>query len=146
MRERHSVRAEPRFILKLVRLPKPSLQKNRKACPAPRSGRLAWFLVEVLPQPFPVNIHAEPRPVVGLTAETLGLRCEVLGLISGNAALMYVDGHSFFEGFDVRDEGWVCCGGSAHEVPSHSLLRSGSLIPSTISRFCASLMPAEYSP
>ena len=83
---------------------------------------------------------------MGLTAKALGLGCNVLGLIGWDAALMDVDGHSFFKGLDVRDEGWVCCGGSAHELPTHSLLRSGSLIPSTISRFCASLMPAEYSP
>ena len=99
-----------------------------------------------LPQPFPVDIDPEPRPVVGLTAEALGLRGKVLGLIGWNAALMDVDGHSFFKGLDVRDQGRVCYRGSAHEVPSHSLLRSGSLMPSTISRFCASLMPAEYSP
>jgi len=40
--------------------PTPSLQKNRKACPAPRSGRLAWFLTGALPQPFRVDIHPEP--------------------------------------------------------------------------------------
>ena len=99
-----------------------------------------------LPQPLPVGVDPEPSPVMGLTAEALGLGCKVLGLIGWNAALMDVDGHSFFKGLDVRDEGWVCYSGSAHEVPSHSLLRSGSLIPSMISRFCASLMPAEYSP
>ena len=123
--------------------PTPSLQKNRKACPAPRSGRLAWFLTGALPQPFRVDIHPEPRPVVGLTAEALGLGCKVLGLIGWNAALMDVDGHSFLKCFDVRDEGWVCYIGSAHELASHSFLRSGSLIASTISRFCASLIPAE---
>ena len=83
---------------------------------------------------------------MGLTAKALGLGCNVLGLIGWDAALMDVDGHSFFKGLDVRDEDWVCYSGSSHELPSHSLLRSGSLIPSTISRFCASLMPAEYSP
>ena len=74
---------------------------------------------------------------MSLTAEALGLGCKVLGLIGWNAALMDVDGHSFFKGLDVRDEGRVCYSGSAHELPSHSLLRSGSLIASTISRFCA---------
>jgi len=122
------------------------LQKNRKAYPAPRSGKLAWFLVRGLPQPLPVDIDPEPRPVVGLTAEALSLRGKVLGLIGWKTTLVDVDGHSFFKGLDVRDQGPVCDGGSAHELPSHSLLRSGSLTPSTISRFCASLIPAEYSP
>ena len=81
-----------------------------------------------------------------LTAKALGLRGKVLGLIGWNAALMDVDGHPFLKGLDVRDEGRVCYRGSAHALASHSLLRSGSLIASTISRFCASLMPAEYSP
>ena len=89
--------------------------------PSPRSGRLAWFLVGALTQPFPVGIDPEPRPVVGLTAEALGLGCKVLGLIGWNAALMDVDGHSFFKGLDVRDEGRVCYSGSAHALPSHSL-------------------------
>ena len=56
-----------------------------------------------LPQPFPVDIHPEPRPVVGLTAEALSLRGKILGLIGWDAALMDVDGHSFFKGLDVRD-------------------------------------------
>ena len=43
------------------------------------------------------------------------------------------------EGLDVRDQGWVCCGGWAHDVPS----QSGRWIPSTISRFWVSLMPPE---
>jgi hypothetical protein len=37
--------------------PTPLCKKNRRACPAPRSGRLAWFLTGALPQPFPVDIH-----------------------------------------------------------------------------------------
>ena len=83
---------------------------------------------------------------MGLIAEALGLRGKGLGLIGWDAALMDVDGHSFFKGLDVRDEDRVCYSGSSHKLPSHSLLRSGSLMPSTISRFCASLIPAEYSP
>ena len=114
--------------------------------PSPRSGRLAWFLTGALPQPIPVGVDPELRPVVSLTAEALGLGCKVLGLIGWDATLMDVNGHSFFKGLDVRDEDWVCYSGSAHELPSHSLLRSGSLMPSTISRFCASDIPAEYSP
>ena len=70
---------------------------------------------------------------MGLTAETLGLGCKVLGLLGWNAALMDVDGHSFLEGFDVRDEGRVCYSGSANEIASPSLLMSGSLIRSMIS-------------
>ena len=79
---------------------------------------------------------------MGLITEALGLGCKVLGLIGWNAALMDVDGHSLLESFDIRDEGRVCYNGSAHELPS----QSGNLILSTISRFCASLIPAEYSP
>ena len=78
-----------------------------------------------------------------LIAEALGLCCQVLCLIGWNAALMDVDGHSFFKGLDVRDEGRVCYSGSANEFASPSLLMSGSLIRSMISLFCASLMPAE---
>ena len=96
-----------------------------------------------LPQPFPVDIYPEPSPAVGLITEALRLGCKVLGLIGWNAALKDVDGHSLLKCFDVRDESKICGGGSAHELPSHSLLRFGSLIPSTISRFCASLIPAE---
>ena len=58
---------------------------------------------------------------MSLTAETLGLGDKVLGLIGWNAALMDVDGHSIAKGLDVRDQGPVSCGGSAHELPSHSL-------------------------
>ena len=29
--------------------PTPLCKKNRKACPDPRSGRLAWFLTGILP-------------------------------------------------------------------------------------------------
>ena len=43
-----------------------------------------------------------------LIAEALDLRCEVLGLIGWNATLVDVDGHPFFESFDVRDKGWIC--------------------------------------
>jgi hypothetical protein len=42
---------------------------------------------------------------VSLTAEALGLGCKVLGLIGWDAALMEVDGHSFFEGLDISDQG-----------------------------------------
>ena len=77
-----------------------------------------------------------------LTAEALGLGCKVLGLIGWNAALKDVDGHSLLKGLNIRDKSRFCCSGSAYDVPS----QSGSLTPSTISRFCASLMPAEYSP
>ena len=140
---RHSVRAASRFSFKLVRLPPPSSQKKEKHTQPPRSGRLAWFLTGGLSQPFPIDIHPEPSLVMSLISEALGLRCHVLGLISGNAIFMHVDGHSFLKCFDVRDENKICGGGSAHELPSHSLLRFGSLIPSTISRFCASLIPAE---
>ncbi len=110
--------------------------------PSPPLWEAGLVVVLALPQPFPVDIHPEPRPVVGLTAEALGLCCKVHGNVGGYATLMDVDSHPFLERFDVRDEGRVRCHGSAHELPSHS----GSMIASTISRFCASLMPAEYSP
>ncbi len=84
-------------------------------------------LVGALTQSLPVPIGPEPCPVVGLTAEALCLCGKVLGLIRGNAALMDLDGYSFFKDLDVRDEGWVCCSGSADALPSHSSLRSGSL-------------------
>ena len=59
---------------------------------------------------------------MGLITEALRLRRKVLGLVGWNATLMDVDGHSFFECFDVRDEGRVCYSGSAHALASHSLL------------------------
>ena len=97
--------------------------------PSPPLWEAGLVVVLALPHPFPVDIHPEPHTVTGLTAEALGLRGKVLGLIGWNAALMDVDGHSFFEGLDVRDEGRVCYRGSAHELPSHSLLRSGCPAP-----------------
>ena len=56
-------------------------------------------------QPLPRDINPEQCPVVGLIAEALGLRGKVLGLIGWNAALMDVDGHSFFKGLNIRDQG-----------------------------------------
>mgnify|MGYP007071512898 FL=1 len=88
-------------------------------------------LTGALPQPFPVDINPEPRPVVGLTAAALSSRCKALGLIGWNAALMDVDGHSLLKGLDVRDKSRFCYRGSAHDVPS----QSGSFTPSTISLF-----------
>ena len=78
-----------------------------------------------------------------LTAEALGLRCQILGFLGWYATLIYVDGHSLLEGLDVRDKGWVRCRGSAHALARSSLLRCGSLMSSTISRFCALPMPPE---
>ena len=92
-----------------------------------------------LPQPFPLDINPQPSPVVSLIAEALGLSCKVLGLVGWNATLVDVDGHPFLEGFDVRDQDRISYCGWAHDVPS----QSGRRIPSTISRFCASLMPPE---
>ena len=95
------------------------------------------FLIGALAQPLSLDVCFEPSPVVGLITEALGFRGKVLGLLGWNATVVDVDGHSFFKGLDVRDEGWVCYSGSAHALASHSLLRSGNLTPSTISRFCA---------
>ena len=89
---------------------------------------LSWA---TLPQPFPFYINPQPSPVVGLIAEALGLRCQVLGLVGWNATLVDVDRHPFFESFDVRDKGWFRYRCWAHDVPS----QSGKRIPSTISRF-----------
>ena len=125
------MRATSRFNLKLLDLPQPLFTKKGKAYPAPRSGKLAWFLVGGLPQPLPVGVDPEPSPVMGLIAEAPGLRGKVLGLVGWNATLMDVDGHSFFEGLNVRDESWVCYRGWTHDVPS----QSGNLTPSTIALF-----------
>ena len=111
--------------------------------PSPPLWEAGLVVVLALPHPFPIDIHPEPHTVTGLTAEALGLRGKILGLIGWNAALMDVGGHSLLEGLDIRDHGRVCCSGSAHELPSRSLFRSGSLMPSKISRFCASDIPAE---
>jgi len=105
--------------------------------------KLSQFLLEpgpdfinsgALPQPLPLDIDPEPRPVVRLSAEALRLCGKVLGLLGWNATLMDLDGHSFLKCLDIRDEGRVCYRGSAHDVPSHSLIRSDKRIPSTISR------------
>ena len=80
---------------------------------------------------------------MGLTAESLGLRGKILGLLGWNAALMHHDGHTLLKGFDVMDKERIGYSGSAYDFASQSLLMSGSLMPSTISCFCASLMPAE---
>ena len=66
-----------------------------------------------------------------LTAEALSLRCEVLGFLGWYAALMDVDGHSFLESRDIRDEGRIRCDDSTHELTPNS----GSHIPSRISLF-----------
>ena len=92
-----------------------------------------------LSQPFPFDIDPQPSPVVGLIAEALCLCCKVLGLVGWNTTLVDVDGNPFLERFNIRDKGWVRYRGWAHDVPS----QSGRRIPSTISRFCASLMPPE---
>ena len=76
---------------------------------------------------------------MSLIVETLGLRCQVLGLVSWNTIIVGVDGHPFLERFDVRDKGWICDHGWADDV----LLAQTGFIPSTIFRFCASLMPPE---
>ena len=74
-----------------------------------------------------------------LIAETLYLRCEVLGLVGWNATVVDLESHPFLERFDVRDKARVSYRGWTHDMPS----QPGSLIQSTISRFCASLMPPE---
>ena len=63
---------------------------------------------------------------------------KVLGLLSGEAAVVFSDGSPFLEARYVRDD--VTLGSGRHISPS------GNLTPSTISRFCASDIPAEYSP
>ena len=106
--------------------------------PSPPLWEAGLVVVLALPQPFPVDIHPEPRPVVGLTAEALGLCCKVHGNVGGYATLMDVDSHPFLERFDVRDKGWVCsC------FADHSVTPAGNLTWSMIALFWASLMPAE---
>ena len=125
-------------------------KKNQSPYPRPTTqgaaGRSSFqdrfYITGTLPQPSPFQVYSQPSPVVGLIAEALGLCCQVLGLACWNTTLVDVDGHPFFESFDIRDKAMVCYRGRAHDAPS----QSGNLITSTISRFCASLMPAEYSP
>ena len=81
-------------------------------------------------------------PVVCGTSKALILSGKALCLIKCQPPIILCDGGPFLEGLDVRDEVRVCCIGAAHDVPS----QSGNLIPSTIPLFCASLIPAEYSP
>ena len=71
-------------------------------CPA-RSGAEPFLFWATLPQPFPFHIDPEPRPVVRLIAEALGLRCQILCLIGWNTTLVDVDGYPFLESFDIRD-------------------------------------------
>ena len=115
--------------------------KGRYWAQSPEGLSLCFGSWSSYPNRFRVHVHPEPRPVVRLIAEALGLGCQVRGLVGWNTALVDMDGHPFLEGLDVRDEA-----GSAVWVRLMMPSQSGSLIPSTISRFCASLMPAEYSP
>jgi hypothetical protein len=125
-------------------------QKNQSPYPRPTTqgaaGRSSFqdrfYITGTLPQPSPFQVYSQPSPVVGLIAEALGLCCQVLGLACWNTTLVDVDGHPFFESFDIRDKAMVCYRGRAHDAPS----QSGNLITSTISRFWASDIPAEYSP
>jgi hypothetical protein len=89
------------------------------------------YWCEALPQPFPLYIDPQPSPVVRLITETLGLRCQVLGLVVWNTTLVDMDGHPFLKRFDVRDKAGVRYRSWAHDKPS----QSGRRIPSTISRF-----------
>ena len=61
--------------------------KKKKTYPA-LSGAEPFLFGVSLPHPFSLDIHPQPRPVVGLIAEALGLRCEVLCLVCWNATLM----------------------------------------------------------
>jgi hypothetical protein len=110
----------------------------KNLAPSPLRGR-AFSSWGTLPQPFPLGIDPQPSPIVRLIAEALGLCGKVHGGVSGDTALMHHDGHSFLESFDVRDKGWICDRGWAHDIPS----QSGRRMPSTISRFWASLMPPD---
>ena len=96
-------------------------------------------LMECLLQPFLVNVNPEPRPVVLPIFEALSLRRQILRVLPGETTVILSYSSPLLEGLDVRDEDWIGSGGSAHQLPS----QSGSLMPSTISRFCASLMPPE---
>ena len=62
-------------------------------------------LVGALPQTLPADIDPQPSPVVGLIAEALGLRFQVLDLVGWKTTLVDVDGHSFLEGLNIRYQG-----------------------------------------
>ena len=69
----------------------------------------------------------------------LGLRCQVLGLISWNAALVDVDGYALLESLDVRDQGWVCSAGLTSDARVLFLFFKDSLA----SRACVT--PAAFN-
>jgi len=80
---------------------------------------------------------------MSLIAEALGLGCKVHGTVCGDTTLMHHDDHPFLEGLDVRDKARVCCCGVAHDRHSALLSLTGNLMPSMMSLFWASLIPAE---
>ena len=83
------------------------MSRQLAVCPAP-VGTEPFLFGATLPQPLPFDIHPQPSPVMGLIAETLGLRCQVLGLVGWSATLVDVDGYPFPERFVVRDHDRVC--------------------------------------
>ena len=70
------------------------------------------------------DVVSQHLPVMVGIAKALFLRCPVFSGSTRKPALVLDYGRPLFEGVDVRDQ-------------------HGSRIPSTIARFCSSLMPAE---
>lgn len=97
-----------------------------------------WRLRVFLPYPSADNVVGNPLPILICSGKPLLLGGKVLGLVSRETAVVFCDGSPFLEGFDVRDDVPLGCG--RHSSPSGNLTRS------TISRFWALLIPAEYSP
>ena len=78
-------------------------------------------------------------PVVCGTSKAWILSGKVFCHIKCQSLIILCNGGPFFEGLDVGDQAWVCPMGAARDASSQSSSRT----PSMISRFCASLMPAE---
>ena len=99
-----------------------------------------WFVGGryALPNPPVDDVVGKGGPVVLGRGEALGAGCKVFCCLSAKPTIVFGDGSPFLEGLDVRDD--VALGSVGHSAPS------GRRIPSMIARFCASLMPAEYSP
>jgi hypothetical protein len=92
-----------------------------------------------LGEPSVGDVSGQPVPVVCGTAKALVLSGKVFRLIKCQPLIILCDGGPLLEGLDIKDKVRVCLTGAVHGTPS----QSGTLTPSTISRFCASDIPAE---
>mgnify|MGYP000362315775 CR=1 FL=1 len=84
------------------------------------------------------DVVGKGGPVVLRRGEALGTGCEVFCCLSAQPTVVFGDGSPLLEGLDVGDD--VALGSVAHSAPT------GRRISSMMARFCASLIPAEYSP